>query len=467
MTGYTAYGFSKLYKYRNVFPIAQRQPLLLLISNLIGFAACFNTILATMEKDHINCFGYFFTASVFTTVFVVTFTARVILLWYLVLFTQHALEFNEKQDEAQRTLILSAGQYAKRYRIIFVILSFLIMCAVIGPVISSFVTTPGSFESNMRTRACVDVYLKGFGKSIAVNFCLLVIVFALYWRVRKFEDNFLIRKEFSNMGRACVCLFLFFVLFMIPPLSTFSGNVLNLTSIGFGLLNMFYVKFSIVDMYKIAKSQKVLLKADLETEAGSLNVTGTAGKDVSLRTSEEISPKREAKRYKELLKLTLANDRFSQQLKDFLIKECAVENYLFLKAVESIKENPRNSNLVKKVLEDFCQSDSPLCINISHDTRKKLQMSVNVTGDMARDTFRTSDDDILEAFETAYKEIFRLLLADSFVRFVALTKFDQQINLDVEMEDGIDRCNPPSPAALALPTELDTNIETKATTVIA
>jgi hypothetical protein len=371
------------------------------------------------------------------------------------------LEFNSKQDEEpSRTLILSVGKHSKKYRILFSFLVIAIMCTVIAPVISNFVQTPGAFESSLRTRACVDVYYKGNAKAVAVDSSLILVVFALYWRIRKFDDNFLIRKEFANMGKASICVLAYFVVFMIPPMSTFAGNILNLSNLGFVILNLVYVKFSIVDMCKIAQKQKIIAETDFETEPAS-----HVGRDASLRTSDEISPKHEVKRFKALLKHVLSDENLSLQLRDFLVKECSVENYLFLKAVENIRKHPQYSALATKVFQDFCKVDSPLSINISYETRKRLQVNVNLTGDMARDTFRSSEDDLLQAFEAAYKEVFRLILSDSFIRFMAFSKLDLNDNLqdtfDTEAADERAIAMPPTPSTKVA--EMQTSIETKVT----
>jgi hypothetical protein len=120
-----------------------------------------------------------------------------------------------------------------------------------------------------------------------------------------------------------------------------------------------------------------------------------------------------------------------QAFLEFLEKEFAVENLLFFESVAAFRErfqsannelSPEGEQEAHQIYETFIKTSSPSCVNISYEVRQRIiDIYENTrTSKTLTPAQRVPTPDM---FDSAQKEIFRLITRDSFLRFKLSPKF--------------------------------------------
>eukprot|EP00475_Leptophrys_vorax_P014554 TRINITY_DN20867_c0_g1_i1.p1 TRINITY_DN20867_c0_g1~~TRINITY_DN20867_c0_g1_i1.p1 ORF type:complete len:459 (+),score=110.36 TRINITY_DN20867_c0_g1_i1:124-1500(+) len=404
--GYAVYANFRFYQLRDTFPIAERHPRLVMLG--YGFGTLFSVmiVLATIAKDAVNCFAFTLSLSVLTSIIVISTLMRMTSLWIQVKFTASAVDIasvNGRSSDvgADRAWIFTAKKFWRDQKRIWVpiIVSGILITLTLAPVIRSFVKIPGSFGVNMRMRACLQVYQGDVPAAlIATNAISIAFILGLYWMIRKFQDNFFIREEFSRLGRAFLVPILFLFIFnLVPSLHSFDENVFTISLLFFPVAICLTFKISMIDIIKIAEKQKEVSKAS----------SGLEGSQLRKRREEKIRSSTQ------LLKSVLADPMQSLALKHFMIKEFSVENFLFLKSVDAIRDTPSDVSGALEIYNTYCTVDAPVPINIPHQNSKNLKAAFEALPNQAREI----SPEVMKALNAAYDEIFQLVLQDSFSRF--------------------------------------------------
>jgi hypothetical protein len=104
----------------------------------------------------------------------------------------------------------------------------------------------------------------------------------------------------------------------------------------------------------------------------------------------------------------------------FLIKEFSIENALLWKAIESLKkdEGKKFEQKATRIFQQFISVDGEYSVNISSRCRNDVERFFQ-SGALSGDSFTTQ---CVELFNAVQKEIFQLILTDSFPRFKVLNK---------------------------------------------
>jgi hypothetical protein len=103
-----------------------------------------------------------------------------------------------------------------------------------------------------------------------------------------------------------------------------------------------------------------------------------------------------------------------------LIKEFSIENALLWKAIESLKkdEGKKFEQKATRIFQQFISVDGEYSVNISSRCRNDVERFFQ-SGALSGDSFTTQ---CVELFNAVQKEIFQLILTDSFPRFKVLNK---------------------------------------------
>ncbi|KCV70161.1 hypothetical protein, variant [Fonticula alba] len=100
----------------------------------------------------------------------------------------------------------------------------------------------------------------------------------------------------------------------------------------------------------------------------------------------------------------------------FASSEFSEENVIFLGDVISLKRN-RDWHRIEEMVREYIHTDSPMALNIEYKTRDTILKRVSLLTPEYLDSM--TDDDDITLFDTAFKEIVRLVETNVFPRFKA------------------------------------------------
>jgi hypothetical protein len=130
----------------------------------------------------------------------------------------------------------------------------------------------------------------------------------------------------------------------------------------------------------------------------------------------------EARNFYQKMTIILKNEKALQLFEAFLCKEFAVENLLFWKAVESLKQRLGSGLLngtealdeAKRIHNTFCATSAQLNVNISSEQRSLLITLLDESSQGSEQEAKQC----LDGLEKAQQEIFTLMSNDSLRRFL-------------------------------------------------
>jgi hypothetical protein len=154
----------------------------------------------------------------------------------------------------------------------------------------------------------------------------------------------------------------------------------------------------------------------------ALSNSAFKGRKTTLSTSAISNPSKVGSNAEKFL-VILNNPSSLAVFEKFLTREFAVENLLFWRAIKNFESQFNDiqisrevvSELAKKIYKEFCTETSLLSINLSFPVQEDL-----------KNTFNQQKIEInANTFLGAEKEIFRLMLQDSYRRFSMSPEFKQ------------------------------------------
>jgi hypothetical protein len=403
----------RIWRFRGVYPVAQRQLYPLLISSVAGILGGSLYQLGTAAKEHLHCFSYLLVGNFFTNVVSVVYLIRVVRLYYFVRFSSGAAEVADNRNPTTKTNPLpkhilpahSKALLSKWNLAIGVLSAFLVLVPSIVYVLA-FASTAGSVSVNLGAIECDVAYTKTLGTIYLNNVTIFLIAAVAYWKIWAFKDNFHIIEEFKKLTRLGLLVAVqsgatTLLLYLLPDVRlVFTPEILIYPTLVIGIC-----KVSLLDVVKIAENHIVL----------STN-------SMSAKTQKSVSVHQEMRT---ALTNALENSEMFERLQNFLVKEFSVETVLFLRAVLDFrtKEGDKAYEFAMYIWKTYCVHNAPLAINISSECRTDLSNVFNLTPE----ELKQYDVRLKACFDQAYKEVFELVLRDSFPRFILQSELTAQV----------------------------------------
>jgi hypothetical protein len=222
------------------------------------------------------------------------------------------------------------------------------------------------------------------------------------------EENFYVKQELFYQAIAGLCLGVYFCIYGFTP--NFSESIKVPITITYllvgGILSMvsFFVLIGFV-LLKIRQEENVISK---------------------IRSTKLVAIEiEEAANLHDKMNILFENEQVLALFESFLCKEFAVENLLFWKAVQSLKQRNEAGLIsefdvveeVIKIFRNFCASSGTLNVNISSQTKNLLTAVVQEAKESVQgDTVMVQK--CLEAITKAQQEIYSLMSNDSLRRFL-------------------------------------------------
>lgn len=387
------FGLWKYWKRRKVYPIKFREPILVIVIQILQLKATFSLGLPLLGfvNARFNCFGYTL-ATAESMVVMALITLRFALLYFWSLITNLAMEFHSGHEtlKNKRTkaeikamknewVLRNRHRFNRKFWMWAVFVYAVLLCAIPW----SYVTfsIPGYITSNFQDDTCqVAITNIVFFYQVYGAFTVIQIGF-LWLKVRKIPENFRLVEELELVTyTGCYILMLnggrIILNLLIPDAFT-----RFLESYRYTLLGTFFV--ASVPNYWFAYTQLYLaVRWSYEHERAvsfheRKSITDYSSKDSSIHPTEW-----QRQQFLELIEDPIG----SQYFKEFLRKEFSVENFLFWKTVEKFKKMYSGDGYdeillqkhVLKIYNHFMSSFSPLMINISSQCKERIQQRLGI-----------------------------------------------------------------------------------------
>jgi hypothetical protein len=231
---------------------------------------------------------------------------------------------------------------------------------------------------------------------------MIILTISMAWlllKMRFVEDNFYLKEELWYTWMIMMIPLLYIILQGIPPLPQylFDGH--------FDYGSLFFLE--IPSLLMMGVSFGFPIWKSYTPEFSKLSGTG-----VSVETPAVMHHASSLAEIERDFRQVLEDEEGFALFQKFLEQEWSVENILFWKAAVEFRKTfeqqkqEENNMRAKKMFEEFISTDAPLCVNLPFGVRTKVTSNCNEI------------DISQELFQEAEKEIFNLMLKDSFRRFV-------------------------------------------------
>eukprot|EP00475_Leptophrys_vorax_P005113 TRINITY_DN13075_c0_g1_i1.p1 TRINITY_DN13075_c0_g1~~TRINITY_DN13075_c0_g1_i1.p1 ORF type:complete len:443 (-),score=87.00 TRINITY_DN13075_c0_g1_i1:121-1449(-) len=254
------------------------------------------------------------------------------------------------------------------------------------------------------SQACAQFATNSGLITAVIAFLILPLILESIRRLRKVQENFHIRTELRNCG-----LMILFAVFWVC-LALAGSDLLKWLMFGlYVMLPMGHIYFSFIDVcMKVLKLKKTGNSFEKGLRSGSPSVTTRTRS----RTPSGVGTRRTQE-----VEFILQDPVLFPLFEEFMLREFAIENVLFLKAMEQLHQEMDNRTkskehlfpLARSISQRFCQDESRLAVNISSQCRVQIEQAGEVLMDLSK------------ALMDAEKEI--KMLQDSLRRFFLSPKY--------------------------------------------
>jgi hypothetical protein len=254
-----------------------------------------------------------------------------------------------------------------------------------------FLQFPEAIEAKFNDAQCERATLWGW--IISCLFLSFPVSFIIWigLKFRKIHENFYILQEMQYLMFVAICLCFPFIALFVPQLGrTIFVVWLSIT----GQVGMWISSCSFRFFRKSSKYETIL--------------------STSAQTPSHIQISENANFLREVL---IDSGIRWHSFESFLIKEFSVENALLWKAIESLKQDEGNKfeQKARRIYQQFISIDGEYCVNISGQCRKEVE-------EFFQNGPNPDKPKCIEVFNAVQKEIFNLILTDTFPRYKILSK---------------------------------------------
>lgn len=386
---FALYGLWNYWRRRKSFPINVREPILVIVIQILQLKATFSLCLPLLGfvNARFNCFGYTL-ATAESMVVMALMTLRYALLYFWSVITNLAMEFHSGHEtlKNKRTkaevkaiknewILRNRHRFNRKFWMGAVFVYAVLLCAIPWSVITFSV--PGFATSNFQDPICQKAISNiVFFYQIYGAFTVFQVGF-LWFKVRKIPENFRLVEELALITYVGVYILMLNGCRIFLNLISPDAFTKYLESYSYTLLGTFIV--SSLPQYCLAYSQLYLaVRWSREHEkAMSFHERKSLSEYSSIHPTEW-----QRRKFLELIE----DPTGSQYFKEFLKKEFSVENFLFWKTVEKFKKmysgDGYNELLLQKhvlkIYNHFMSSFSPLMINISSQCKQRIQQRLGI-----------------------------------------------------------------------------------------
>jgi len=346
----------------------------------------------------------------------------ILLLFYSQLkITQSALTFinSDLKDKELSFFIAHRGKFNTKnvlYGVLAVILIY------VFPNFVLLLTKPNLWTASNNSTACLaswDQMFPVLATLLAISFAAMAFVSI---NITKSQEKLYIMQEFNKLT-------FWTILHIIVVALEGRVQVMRRASAEFAYLPLLYasdalgvIVFEFVDLIFLSMAEERRRNLDTGLQSNdTFHRTPRTSQVVAAAAATTVVPKT-----KKGVKLeeVLANADGVAAFRDFLVSEYSVDHLIFLQRVDAFTRDMETKGVCAEmidaaqgILKQFCYSNSPLSINISASARNELE-NISLSE-------LPPDASLEKVFLNAYKEVYRLLAADSFLRFKTSKDFSK------------------------------------------
>lgn len=267
-----------------------------------------------------------------------------------------------------------------------------------------------------------------------LSFCSAVFIVVIAVKMRKIKENFFILHELRNMSVLAITLLsTLLTWYLIGPTSS---NLLQgwYLFFGFGIIEFaFWISNGDIIRNAILEERRAVVTH--ATSGTSLAALQPPRQSVNSVRGNTGGPDSEVPVHLRLQGILRDPSNYAV-FESFLIKDFSVENAHFWKAVESYKNHVHQGmpldqmkSIGKMLYQEFISPSGKLCINVSFGTRTQLTNLFEKHDEMD-DSFEYKAIS-LDLLERAQKEVFTLMLKDSFPRYLRSEDYGKASGVEV------------------------------------
>ena len=179
----------------------------------------------------------------------------------------------------------------------------------------------------------------------------------------------------------------------------------------------------IVILYERREARNSSSMANTDTQlafADTQHLNGTFGEAKPQSKPQVVSKKPS---YREILEMTLQNDKALHELERFLLKEFSIENLLFIQAIAALAQGDKTDEekifLGKMIFDKFVVVGAALEVNLSSPCRSTFAAIFSEDGKLTS----VNVSEMMIPIEQGKQEIMHLLEQDTLRRFLRTEEF--------------------------------------------
>ena len=387
------------------------------------------------------------------TVLSYAFLAYLPLTSLLYLFNIPTIVYADKLNSLKTTRVVGDNSWIWRIRylfqdrskLFFAFVALVIQVAVYAGLKYGGVAIPGGEEGFSAPGEGHDCYRL----SLLVNAGFVILYMILLgWftmKISKVQDPFFLTVELNLLSLIYTPLTIISVIYPIAPQifpTSFDFRWVLLVNIGFGFFATIVIPLCLsiqkVEDYLVYKSHQ--FRKWLKNEESSMYTLDSLDPNSAIfALSEGV----------DVFKAVLDNAIMAAAFSDFCVSNWSVENFLFYKEVEGLRNNfptmnqKERSTKAEVIIAEFVVTGAPLEINLEHHTRANLVKNV-------------SENLQVTTFDPAQKHIYELMKKDSFEKFQKTSLYRKALESAMSTRSrSYDRTN--SQSASHLPRQLSMN----------
>eukprot|EP00475_Leptophrys_vorax_P032452 TRINITY_DN5005_c0_g1_i1.p1 TRINITY_DN5005_c0_g1~~TRINITY_DN5005_c0_g1_i1.p1 ORF type:complete len:499 (+),score=94.48 TRINITY_DN5005_c0_g1_i1:86-1498(+) len=262
-------------------------------------------------------------------------------------------------------------------------------------------------------------------------FISIPVLFESSRRMFKLRENFHIREELKVYATNTALAVIWVSISFLSNATNIQPSLAYYVIIPFGAVYAGFTRVvrRVLEYEKRSEKDSRAIEGDSSTGrglTGTLAASNDSRAEVpsQLQTPQQPSAPKPRTNYVKALKEIMSDPQILPLFEKFMTYEFAIENVLFLKAVEqfrrsvgskSVEETLKNA---QSIYDRFCDQNSRLTINISAQVRRDLKNALMKIGDEHGET-KTLET----VFSAAEEEILMLIAQDSVRRFLRSSEY--------------------------------------------